>query len=92
MAVVVAVAVTVVMVVDQRGTAARVPRTMSVYRRIMQINLVAPIGGDSLTYSTSINFFLLNLIFSQQLSSTFSVGNVSRCETWVYTVKSLMVA
>jgi hypothetical protein len=37
----VAVAVTVVMVVDQRGTAARVPRTMSVYRRIMQINLVA---------------------------------------------------
>ena len=38
MVVVVAVAVAVVMVVDQRGTAARVPRTMSVYRRIMQIN------------------------------------------------------
>lgn len=37
MAVVVAVAVAVVMVADQRGTAARVPRTMSVYRRIMQI-------------------------------------------------------
>ena len=37
MVVVVAVAVAVVMVVDQRGTAARVPRTMSVYRRIMQI-------------------------------------------------------
>ena len=36
--VVVAVAVAVVMVVDQRGTAARVPRTMSVYRRIMQIS------------------------------------------------------